>query len=226
MSKKCQKYPHQKKVFPASISLLTCFFVFITCSLPLLPPTGYQFCKIFQNSKFRFFTFLKKNVIFPRKNGRENRYFWSTTGKNDISKFSTVFSILTRKMIFDKNKNRFPGSILTYKRFRWRHLLSRGLYFLNQSKLVKLKFQYFWKNRGVQKKWHLQKSHQNRSTGRRHGQIDWILYTFATTRCDAWFSSVDLRKWTPQTPCRAKKSPKMSIFDFSLFLKKKRHFSS
>ena len=103
MSKKCQKYPHQKKVFPASIGLLTCFFVFFTCSLPLLPPTGYQFWKIFKIQNVDFSLFLKKNVIFPRKNGRENRYFWSTTGKNDFSKFekfSTVFSILTRKIFF------------------------------------------------------------------------------------------------------------------------------
>ena len=91
-----QKYQPKKKVFPASISLLTCFFVFITCSLPLLPPTGYK------NSKFKisiFSLFLKKWSFFLVKTVEKIDIFDQLQAKMTFQKFSTVLTILTRDHI-------------------------------------------------------------------------------------------------------------------------------
>ena len=79
---------------------------------------------------------------------------------------------------------------------------------------------YFWQIRGVWNKWHPPKSHQNRSTGRKKGQIDLNLVTLGPYDSDAWFWYVDLRIWSPQTPCGVIKSPKSQKCRFFIFFEK------
>ena len=63
----------------------------------------------FKNQNVDFFTFLEKMVIFPRKNGKENRYFWPTTGKNDISEILYRFGEFNEENDFWQNQKSFLG---------------------------------------------------------------------------------------------------------------------
>ena len=213
----------KKRVFPASIGLLTYFFGFITGSLPLLPPSWSKNSK----SKIAIFShFWKKWSFFLVKTVKKIDIFDQLQAKMTFPKFFTVLANLTRKMIFDKTKNHFQGSNFTSRIFPWTHFVRGRLYFLVWSKVGTTFLHHFWQNRGVWKKWHPPKSHQNRSTRRKKGQIDSNLVTLGPYDSDAWFWYAGLRKWQPQTPCGAKKSPKIQKCRFFNFFEKKRHFSS
>ena len=100
------------------------------------------------------------------------------------------------------------------------HFVSRRLYLLNQSKVETEFSQHFGQKWGVWKKWHPPKSHQNRSTGRKKGQIDSNLATLGPYDSDAFFWYADRRKWRSQNPCGVKKSPKSQKCRFFIFFEK------
>ena len=100
------------------------------------------------------------------------------------------------------------------------HFVRGRLYFPNKSKVGTTILHHFWQKWGVWKKWHPPKSHQNRSTGRKKGQIDSNLATLGPYDSDAWFWYVDRGKWSPQTPCGVKKSPKSQKCRFFIFFEK------
>ena len=72
-------------------------------------PTTTFMVQKFKNQNVDFFTFLEKMVIFPRKNGKENRYFWPTTGKNDISEILYRFGEFNEENDFWQNQKSFLG---------------------------------------------------------------------------------------------------------------------
>ena len=102
------------------------------------------------------FDFLQKNQIISKMEislfYKNRSFFLVKTVKKmyifDQQQAKMTFQILYRFLDFNEGtyfKNRFAGSIFTFKYFGWLFFVRGGLYFLNRSKLEKV----FWSRKKI-----------------------------------------------------------------------------